>query len=82
MRDRNYKNDKAIVLDGGDDAIIADTVAPEPFALTHQRVTQTPRILAARDPFPQISQNTPFGIGAQFPQVADGGAVELDAPDR
>jgi hypothetical protein len=45
----DHQDDEAVVLDGGDDAVIADAVAPQPLAVAGDRMTQAARVFAAGD---------------------------------
>jgi hypothetical protein len=63
-------------------AVIADAIAPQPLAVTGQRMTEAPRVLGSGDALAQIPQHAPLGVEAELAQVASGGAIELDPPDR
>ena len=78
MADGHYQNHESIVLRGGNDPVIADTVAPEPLAVGAQRMAEAARVLAARDGLAQIAQHVPLAIDAELTQLADRGAMQLD----
>jgi hypothetical protein len=45
VSDGHHQHHEPIVLDGGDDAVIADAVAPQPFAVAVQRMAETARVV-------------------------------------
>ena len=80
MPDGYHQHHEPLVLDGGDNTIIANAVTPETLAVTRKRMTETARVAAAGDALAQIAQHPPFGVNAKLAQVAGGGAIELDTP--
>src|SRR5581483_3684384 len=82
MADRHHQHDKAVILDGGDDAVIADAIAPESLEVAAQGMAESPRVLRGGDALPQISQNRALRRDAELAQLAGGVAVEFDAPAR
>jgi hypothetical protein len=49
MAGRHHQYHEPVILDGGNNPVIADAVAPEPLAITGQRVTEAARVLTAGD---------------------------------
>src|SRR5262245_14238613 len=75
-----HQDNETIVLDGGNDPIVAHAIAPDALAITRQRVAKASRVLAAGDPLAQIAQYAALGVRAELAQVIDSRAIELDLP--
>ncbi len=82
MPDGHDQHYETVVLDGGDDPVIADAVAPEPLAVSGQRMAKATWILAAGDALAQIAQDASLPVSTEFAQVVNGCAMKLDPPDR
>jgi hypothetical protein len=62
VADHDYEHHEPVVLDGGDDPIVTDPVAPESCPVAGQYMTEATRVVAAGDALAQIAQQTPLGI--------------------
>lgn len=82
MANAHHKHDEPIVLDRGNHSIVADAVAPKPFAIAGKRLTEPSRIFASSDPFPQVAEHTALGVGPQATQVSHRRTIKFDAPSR
>src|SRR6516165_2369604 len=82
MSDRYHQYHEPVILDRGDDPVIADSVAPEPLAAAGQCMAKAARVLSTGDAFAQITQHAALGVGTELAQVADGCAMKLDPPGR
>src|SRR6478672_3455081 len=82
VADGHDQHHEPVILDCRYNPVIADAVAPKSFAVASQGVAETARIVTAGDALAQIAQHTPLTVQAELAQVADGGAIELDPPDR
>ena len=51
MPDCYHQDDEAIVLDGGNNAIVADTVTPQALEVAGESTAQAARVSAAGDSF-------------------------------
>src|SRR5688500_9414693 len=80
VADRYHQHDEPIVLNGRDDAVIADAIAPEPFAIAGQGMAEEARIIATGDALAQELQHAPLRLDAELAKVANGGALEFDPP--
>jgi len=80
MPDGYHQHHEPLVLDGGDNTIIANAVTPKSLAVAGRRTAEAARVVAAGDTLAQIAQHPPFGVNAKLAQVAGGGAIELDTP--
>src|SRR5437773_2141692 len=81
MSDSDHEHNEAIVLDGGDNAKIAHTIAPQALAVADQSVTEAARVLRRGNAFTQIAQDVALCHRPELAQVAHRITVELDAPN-
>src|SRR5262245_43560213 len=70
--DRQRQHYEPVVLDGGDDSVVADKGAPKPCAVAGQRIAVAARVLAAGDALAQIAQHPPLAVHAELAQLARG----------
>jgi hypothetical protein len=80
MSDRDNEHDEAIILDRGDDAIVADAVTPESLQITGKGVPEAAGVFVCGDAFAQIAQDQALGLDVEPTQIAGGIAIEFDTP--
>src|ERR1700674_608142 len=71
MADRHYQHHKTVLLDGGDDAVIANPIAPKSLAVAGQRMAEEAEVLAAGDAFAQVAQYPLLRVCAELRRPAE-----------
>ena len=55
MADPYHQYHESVILDCGDDSVIASSITPEPSAVAGERMAEATRILTAGDAFAQVT---------------------------
>src|SRR5437667_12120741 len=80
MADRDHENDKSIVFDSAQNAVIADAVTPKSFQRAAQRFADAARI--GRNALFQDIEDTPLHRAIELRQLPFGNRVEFNRPAR
>jgi hypothetical protein len=81
VSDCHHQNNKPVVFDHGDDAIVGDAVS-QTLQIAGKRLAKPARVLACGNPFAEIAEDCAFGCRAKLAQIARRFGVKLDTPDR
>jgi hypothetical protein len=77
VSNRDDEHDEAVVLDRGDDAVVADPITPQALEVAGKRVTETARVLLGSDPLAQKAQDATLRLDIELAQVACGVTIEF-----
>src|SRR5438093_13628242 len=62
MADPEYANPLRFVLDGADEAVVTDSIPPQPSLFAAQILPEPVRVFLAREAFSQIAENSPLDL--------------------
>ena len=62
MSDPEHADSFCFILDGADDAVITDSIPPQPDLLATQRLAESVRIVLARDSFSQKREDSSLNL--------------------
>jgi hypothetical protein len=57
MADCCHEHHATVILDGGNDPVVADSIAPQSLAVAGQRMGEAARVVASGNALAQIAQN-------------------------
>ena len=70
VANRDHEHHKSAILNRGDDTIVTDAVAPQSLAVTSERMTGAPRVIATGDALSQVASNQPLSVRTKFTKIA------------
>ncbi len=78
--DLEHQHNQTVIFKATDEAVIADSVTPEPAKIHAQRLAESPRVVRDSDSFPQVAQDGLLSFPVEFAQLTPGTVVELYRP--
>ncbi len=82
MADPKHPNPFSFVLDGADNAVVADSISPQPDLFAAQRLPESVRILLACESFSQIAEDSLLDLFVEARQLFEGSRIELNRPSQ